>query len=87
MYNPENLKVGDRVKSKQSEWVGVVVGAGFGKDQADLRGSLEGFGHQRIEFNPLRQDGQGLGGQKIESQGQGGDGKEGRQERQITPGQ
>jgi hypothetical protein len=30
MYNPENLKVGDRVKATHRGWVGVVVGEGFG---------------------------------------------------------
>ena len=41
MYNPENLKVGDRVKSTQSGWVGVVVGEGFGKpDKGMLRVQL-----------------------------------------------
>ena len=41
MYNPENLKVGDRVKSTASGWVGVVVGEGFGKpDKGMLRVQL-----------------------------------------------
>lgn len=31
MWNPENIKVGDVVKTKQSGWVGKVVGEGFGK--------------------------------------------------------
>jgi hypothetical protein len=41
MWNPENLKVGDRVKSKQSGWVGVVVGKSFGTpDKGMLRVQL-----------------------------------------------
>ncbi len=37
MYNPENLKVGDRVKTKQSGWVGVVVGEkSFGKPEGGM---------------------------------------------------
>ena len=37
MWNPENLKVGDRVKSKQSGWVGVVVGEkSFGKPESGM---------------------------------------------------
>tara|TARA_Y100000296_G_C5021980_1_gene180297 strand:- start:87 stop:263 length:177 start_codon:yes stop_codon:yes gene_type:complete len=33
MWNPENIKVGDRVKTLSSGWVGVVVGEGFGKPE------------------------------------------------------
>ena len=41
MRNPENLKVGDRVKSKQSGWDGVVVGKSFGTpDKGMLRVQL-----------------------------------------------
>ena len=37
MYNPENLKVGDRVKSTASGWVGVVVGEKrFGKPESGM---------------------------------------------------
>ena len=37
MWNPENLKVGDRVKTKQSGWVGVVVGEkSFGKPESGM---------------------------------------------------
>ncbi len=41
MWNPENLKVGDRVKSKTHGWCGVVVGEGFGTpDKGMLRVQL-----------------------------------------------
>ena len=41
MYNPENLKVGDRVKTRSSGWVGVVVGSSFGEpDKGMLRVQL-----------------------------------------------
>ena len=36
MYNPENLKVGDRVKSTHHGWVGVVVGSSFGKPEGGM---------------------------------------------------
>ena len=37
MWNPENLKVGDRVKTKQSGWVGVGVGEkSFGKPESGM---------------------------------------------------
>ena len=37
MYNPENLKAGDRVKTRSSGWVGVVVGEkSFGKPESGM---------------------------------------------------
>lgn len=41
MWNPDNIKVGDIVKVKDHDWVGTVVGSGFGKpDKGMLRVQL-----------------------------------------------
>ena len=51
MWNPENIKVGDRVKSLNHGWVGVVVGESFGTpDKGMLRVQLSfGLTH---DFHP-----------------------------------